>query len=242
MALPSTLLTVTTTNALNTGTAANSTTFSLATSNGRPVANDDAPGKISGSHSSSTPASSNPNTSDPDDDGQDPRGSLLNYYFVFLALFLALLFLGVYGLHRRRKIKKARLQNNRQTALARDVDGWAPNSRRWVQGSWASRFDRHNRFGTRALEQDSEEEGLDEYGDAPPPYKARTSGERGTQTGVAAAGPGLGGNMPTVPLRTLSRGAVGKPPGYEETLGNSTAPEANNPPSSTTPSNATENR
>jgi hypothetical protein len=166
----------------------------------------------------------------------------LNYYFVFLALFLALLFLGLYGLHRRRKIKKARLHNNRQTALARDVDGWAPNGRRWVHGGWASRFDRHNRFGARALERDSEEEGLDEYGEAPPPYKARTSGERGTQTGTAPAGSDHAGNMPTVPLRTLSRGAVGKPPEYEETLSNTTLSEANNTPPLTAPSETTDNR
>jgi hypothetical protein len=145
-----------------------------------------------------------------DDDPPDKQTSLLNYYFVFLALFLALLFVLLYALHRRRKLKKARSRDSGQNALARDVDGWVPSGRRWV----AARLDRHNRFGTRALEREDRDLGLNEFGEAPPPYKVREA----ELAALGAASAESSRDGPAVPLRTLSRGAVGKPPGYEEAV------------------------
>lgn len=76
--------------------------------------------------------------------------------------------------------------------------------------------------------QQSREEGLNELGEAPPPYKARdsvVSGEdvattgqrRDTQNGV---GDPSQQREPTIPLRTLGRDGrvAGKPPDYHETV------------------------
>lgn len=64
----------------------------------------------------------------------------------------------------------------------------------------------------------SREEGLNEHGEAPPPYVPKRSGEeaRGTGEGGQAADGG-----PAVPMQTLSREEAGlKPPDYEEARGN----------------------
>jgi len=165
---------------------------------------------------------------------QDKNSSLLNYYFVFLALFLAVVAMVLYALHRRRKMAKARSRHNGQNALQRDVDGFMSNGRRWVGATWAARFDRHNRFGTRALERNrSVEEGLNEEGLPPPPYKAQEA-HLSSHTPIPYDGP-------AVPLRTLSRGAAGKPPGYDEATRPRTPPpplpSPGTPPSQSTTEN-----
>lgn len=90
--------------------------------------------------------------------------------------------------------------SSRQNALNQDLNGWA-GSRRWIGGAW------RGGIGRREDRNEEREEGLNELGEAPPPYKGRPS----TDT----AQPGL-----TVPLRALDREgrAVVKPPDYHETL------------------------
>jgi len=70
-----------------------------------------------------------------------------------------------------------------------------------------------NRLGTRGLGRTPEEDehGLNEFGEAPPPYKTQ---EAALEAGNVVPAP----NMLTVPLRTLSRSAIGKPPGYDESI------------------------
>ncbi|OCK81536.1 hypothetical protein K432DRAFT_250674, partial [Lepidopterella palustris CBS 459.81] len=125
---------------------------------------------------------------------------LLNYYFLFLALIGVLLCFGVYLLHRRKRRIKARLRNSGQNALARDLDGWI-NTRRWGNSGGPGR----------------QEEGLNEQGEAPPPYQPKDDeiaggGSDNPHAGVHQdAASGL-----TIPLRTLPRNerAILKPPDY----------------------------
>lgn len=149
----------------------------------------------------STPiTSSAPSDSPPiSDDDSAPRGSappnssgLLNYYFLLLAILILIFFLVYHTISRRRKRRNAHLRSTGQTALARDLEGW-PGSR--------------TRAGARRGTATSEpEEGLNERGEAPPPYAhkmpeeavLREQGDRG------------------VPLRELGER---KPPDYEEGAG-----------------------
>ncbi|KAF2417412.1 hypothetical protein EJ08DRAFT_654542 [Tothia fuscella] len=129
------------------------------------------------------------------EEAPDRSSGLLNYYFVFLALFILLLFIGAYFVHRRKRAMKARYNQNGQNALARDLDGWQ-GTRRWIHGNW-----RPDTARNRA-------EGLNELGEAPPPYKpGNTAGEE---------------HVPQLPLATLSRGGDGstspKLPGYGEAV------------------------
>lgn len=136
--------------------------------------------------------------SNPADDPPDRQSGLLNYYFVFLALFILLLFLGAYLVHRRKRALKARYRNSGQNALARDLDGWT-GTRRWMHGGW------RGGDGTAGRT-----EGLNELGEAPPPYKPAGEGPEGA-----------GNGPPQIPLATLSRGEASmpqKPPGYGEAV------------------------
>ncbi|KAF2096562.1 hypothetical protein NA57DRAFT_78167 [Rhizodiscina lignyota] len=171
----------------------------------------------SASNSSSAPLQTDPpRPGFPGDDspaGTLPEDSehssgLLNYYFAFLAVFVILLFLAIWYIHRRKKKLKAMRASGRTNALARDLDGWT-GSRRWMGGAW------RGGIGRRDIRTEDREEGLNELGEAPPPYKARDSvigGDR--RSGERTE------NSLTVPLRALDRDgrAVMKPPDYHETV------------------------
>ncbi|KAK5252215.1 hypothetical protein LTR16_005489, partial [Cryomyces antarcticus] len=125
--------------------------------------------------------------------------SLLNFYFAFLALLIALLALAIFLIHRRQKAAKARSRHSGQTALARDLDGWAGSARRrrWVRGGWGGEDEGGGGRG---------EEGLNEEGMAPPPYEPGEGRERDAEEGGIA-----------IPLPTLDRGhGALKPPEYAE--------------------------
>jgi hypothetical protein len=179
-------------------TAASSTSFILGTS-----------AIASTSHRDTAP-NTTPNGGPQGDpsDGDDQKSGLLNYYFVFLALFIGLLFLGVYFIHKRKRARKAAFQNSSQNALARDLGNWN-NPRRWMHGNLRTNPTHH--------------EGLNELGEAPPPYKAPE----------ADATPGA---EPQIPLRTLSRSSANmpiKPPDYGEVLRASRMVEENDRPTVT---------
>ncbi|KAF2840210.1 hypothetical protein M501DRAFT_915519, partial [Patellaria atrata CBS 101060] len=86
---------------------------------------------------------------------------VLNFYFVFLLIFLILIFAALYVLHKRKRKAKALSRNSGQAALARDLDGWI-NTRRFINGRWRG-------GGPNTVRR--QEEGLDENGEAPPPYR-----------------------------------------------------------------------
>lgn len=130
--------------------------------------------------------------------------NVFNYYFLFLALFGALIAIGLWWIHKRRKRQKERMRLSGQNALAQDLDGWV-NTRRWMHGRW-----RQNQTGPIRRE-----EGLDENGEAPPPYQPNsdiTVGQHDTTPAHDAAS-GL-----AIPLRTLSRDEIERirPPEYRE--------------------------
>lgn len=91
------------------------------------------------------------------DDGDTEDGSshdVLNYYFLLLVIFVAIIITAYCCVLRRRQRKVARLQGNRQDALAQDLEGWS-GGRRWGHLRWRS---------------EPRMEGLNERGEAPPPY------------------------------------------------------------------------
>jgi|SRR5579871_4327551 len=156
----------------------------------------------SGSEQSSSSASSS-------DDSEDHDDNLLNFYFIFIALFIIIVVVGIWFIHRHKKQRKARLRNSGQNALARDLNGWS-QPRRWIHGVAPWRMD-----GPLT----AREEGLNELGEAPPPYiKDTQSREQRLSIGNASAA-----ELPTepaIPLRTLSRDERDrlKPPDYESSI------------------------
>lgn len=132
------------------------------------------------------------------------KESVFNYYFLFLAAFGVLIVVGLWWIHRRRKRRKEQMRLSGHNALARDLDGWV-NTRRWMHGAW--------RYNQPAFVR--REEGLDEHGEAPPPYQPKSEATV-AQGDIAAAQDATAGL--TIPLRTLSRDEIerSRPPGYEE--------------------------
>lgn len=77
-----------------------------------------------------------------------PQSStVLNYYFLLIAIFVIIVIIVYYSVVRRRRQRQAHNRSNGQSALARDLETW-PGPRRRLR----------------------REEGLDERGEAPPPY------------------------------------------------------------------------
>ncbi|KAF2449485.1 hypothetical protein P171DRAFT_480565 [Karstenula rhodostoma CBS 690.94] len=131
---------------------------------------------------------------------EDAHESAFKYYWLILALFGVLVTLSLWWINRRRTKRKERMRLSGRNALARDMEGWV-NTRRWYHGAWRPN---ETRLFTRR------EEGLNEQGEAPPPYQPK-----GDVT--VAQDPAT---MISIPLRTLSREQVdaGRPPEYHETL------------------------
>ncbi|TKA76672.1 hypothetical protein B0A55_02607 [Friedmanniomyces simplex] len=185
---------------------------------GMPTPNDSALGGSSNTDSTST------------GDGH----SLVNYYFVFLAIIIAVAGLTGFLLFRRRRRAMIATSLSRQSALARDLTTWHGSSGNSndhgmfdgagggggggggggarARGYWPYG---HGQF--RSQEDAGREEGLNELGEAPPAYappppKSRQDGEEMTTTTSQ-----YGADEPAVPLQTLSREDAGlKPPDYVE--------------------------
>ena len=147
---------------------------------------------------------------------QGPVNSLVNLYFLLLAVVIGLGVILYFVLHRRRKDKRARSRNVQQDALARDIEGWA-GRRRWIYGGRGAGPD------DAALQP---EEGLDERGEAPPPYKrtqhsedsdgvgeTSTRGEHDPEYPEPQPPDDDSANELAIPLRTLSR-THQMPPAY----------------------------
>lgn len=142
-------------------------------------------------------------------DGNNGQGSMdreegvFNYYWLLLAAFGILLAVIMWWAHRQRRKRKELMRRSGQNALARDMEGWI-NTRRWFHGS--GRMNMTRAFVRR-------EEGLNEHGEAPPPYQPKSN------VTVAQDPPHDLANGPTIPLRTLSRDVLdtGLPPEYRET-------------------------
>ncbi|KAL9128948.1 MAG: hypothetical protein Q9217_002464 [Psora testacea] len=132
--------------------------------------------------------------------GHDGRnGGLLNYYFLLLAVFIVVIVAIYWSLSRKRKASLARQQSTQQDALAMDLSrsGW-----RTVPGRWRRHYVSSRDVTLR------EEEGLNERGEAPPPYlkepeEVHLNGRERDED---------------VELRSWNGRGMreGKPPGYEE--------------------------
>jgi hypothetical protein len=130
---------------------------------------------------------------------------LVNYYFVFLALIVAVVGGVVYLFIRKRHRAMLRTRYSQQEALTRDLGGARPG------GGWSNWHPERTRGrywqGRWRSAEASREEGLNEQGEAPPPYVPKRRSEE-VQREVTE---------PAVPLQTLSRDGAGlKPPDYSE--------------------------
>lgn len=130
-----------------------------------------------------------------------------NYYFLLAAVVAILFCVGILWIGRRKKRKAALLRYHGQHALARDVEGW------------------RNRFGvgraggsSNTLHGNGRVEGLNERGEAPPPYvpgskppSLRSGDGRRPSTSSEHA------RMQDVELGNMGRNGNGNgPPGYHE--------------------------
>ncbi|KAF2749858.1 hypothetical protein M011DRAFT_278682 [Sporormia fimetaria CBS 119925] len=140
---------------------------------------------------------------DPDDPDRQRKEGVFNYYFLILAGFGCLIAIGLWWIRRRRKRRKLMLRLSGQNALAQDLDGWS-NTRRWMRGFW--------RAEQPAIVRP--EEGLNEHGEAPPPYQPTAP----SVTEVSPAAIQDLSNGLTLPERVLStrRAEAIQPPQYEE--------------------------
>ena len=156
--------------------------------------------------------------------GSDPNGyndaddtgnghSMAVYYFVFFALLICIAVLCIYFVWRRRRNALRINPNPRGEGYHRDVREW--DTMRYRRRYWNTNF-RH--------EQASREEGLNENGEAPPPYMPKEDEETGN-TGPHANGQHAQADRtpvpgePSIPMQTLTRDQAGlKPPGYEQSV------------------------
>lgn len=139
-----------------------------------------------------------------DDHQLHTRESVFNYYFLFFALFVVIIAGALWWVHRRRKIQKEQMRISGQNALAQDLEGWYSTSH-FIHGGYTRR--QIAPFVRR-------EEGLDEHGEAPPPYLSKS------EIAVVARGPEQPNSNVTIPLRTLPRDEIERvrPPVYDETV------------------------
>lgn len=88
----------------------------------------------------------------------DTNSGIVNYYFLLLAIFVFVIIILYLSWTRNRRKRIQRYQDNREHALHRDLDRWGDDHRGW--------------YGYRRgfLRLSRREEGLDERGEAPPPY------------------------------------------------------------------------
>jgi HAMP domain-containing protein len=126
------------------------------------------------------------------DDAPAPDIKAFHYYFLLLAILVVFIVLFLWLMNRLRKRQRNRLHESGQQALARDLEGWTA-THRLIHG-------RYRANGAVLVHRD---EGLDEHGEAPPPYQPKTEG---TAADVS------------IPLRALPRDEVerSRPPQYYE--------------------------
>ncbi|KAL8697232.1 MAG: hypothetical protein Q9201_007233 [Fulgogasparrea decipioides] len=135
----------------------------------------------------------------PSNSDQDTDKGILNYYFLLLALLIILIGIAYLFYARRKRQKIALSRRNGQRALARDLERWGGG------GPWGPGRFRAPRTSPRQPRREREE-GLDERGEAPPPYLPK-------EPEPAHYG-GQGGNH-DIPLQEMGRGSE-KPPDYDE--------------------------
>ena len=128
----------------------------------------------------------------------DHDNGILNYYFLLLALLIIIIGIVYLAYARRQRQKVLQSRRNGQRALARDLERWGGG------GPWApGRF----RLPRTSPRQPRREEGLDERGEAPPPYVPKEP-----EPAYNGSGSAVGHD---IPLQDIHRPDQ-KPPDYEE--------------------------
>jgi hypothetical protein len=147
--------------------------------------------------------SDNSNSEDP-----NVNPHIFNYYFLIIAAIACCVCIFILYIGRRKKRKAALLRTHGQTALARDVAGFR-------------RFGRSTNSGSVGRHRERREDGLDERGEAPPPY---VEGMKPPSISAGSVGRERSGHTEEgVELQTLSgSGTVHEPPGYHEQLSSET--------------------
>lgn len=148
------------------------------------------------------------NTETTDDAG---KRQYTTYYFVFFALLFCIAMLCVYFVWKKRRHALTVRNGFSGAGYQRNVQEW--DTVRYRRRYWNTNF--------RNAEV-SREEGLNEHGEAPPPYVPKddeNTGSTGPQAGeYFGQGPARPAE-PAIPMQTLSRDQAGlKPPGYEQTV------------------------
>ena len=173
------------------------------------------PASATSSESSSgslTARQNEPSSSDdPETADGSGRGSYTTYYFVFFALLFCIALLCVYFVWKKRRNALTVRNGFTGAGYHRDVQEW--DTVRYRRRYWNTNF--------RNTEV-SREEGLNEHGEAPPPYVPKhdeNTGNAGPQAGgYFGQGPARP-DEPAIPMQALSRDQAGlKPPGYEQSV------------------------
>ncbi|KAI4265716.1 MAG: hypothetical protein L6R38_009220 [Xanthoria sp. 2 TBL-2021] len=151
-----------------------------------------------------SPTSLPPPTSAPEGGGGDRSNNngILNYYFLLLALIIILLGILYLTFARRQRQRLALRRQNGQRALARDLERWGGGG---PFGPGRFRMPR-NSNGVRPSRPRTEE-GLNESGEAPPPYIPKEP-----EPAHVGGSLQLGNSIPLHDLSTLDH----KPPDYDE--------------------------
>ncbi|EMC92557.1 hypothetical protein BAUCODRAFT_134368 [Baudoinia panamericana UAMH 10762] len=164
------------------------TATSTTTANSMPSATDSAPG------------------SQTSNAGNFDNTSLANYYFVFLALIICIAGLGGFLVWRRRRRRFNAMMQGYNSRGAVTMPGLGLHDRTMAAG-----YFRH-RWRSQSEENVGRDEGLNEFGEAPPAYAPpKTRGEQERE----AIARDRGVCEPAAPAQTLSREQAGlKPPEY----------------------------
>ncbi|PBP20551.1 hypothetical protein BUE80_DR008666 [Diplocarpon rosae] len=137
--------------------------------------------------------------------GGNSSNKIFNYYFIIVAVVFVVFLLGIMYIGQQRKQKAAMMWSGSQAALARDVDGL--RARPGV--TMPTRRTRHQTT-----------EGLDDEGEAPPPYHAESKPPSVRTTdgvGSREVAAGNGEAPEQAALSTLARPRP-DPPGYHEAM------------------------
>lgn len=179
-----------------------------------PISVSSSPTTFPTSTNQATPPPANSSPSATDNKGHVQR-SVFNYYFLIVAVAVILFCAIALCIRSRKKRKAALIRSRSQRALARDVEGFRSRFGIYRQAAYRANNNRPR---------SDTEEGLDERGEAPPPYVPGTKPPSiRTTDGVVPVREQDGGQSSmidghgeTVELQNLSRNPENEPPSYDE--------------------------
>jgi hypothetical protein len=163
------------------------------------------------------PAASTPTvTTNDDDNNDDVSDHVFNYYFLIIAAVAIVVAIIAMSIKSQKRRKRALLRSRSQRALARDVEGFR---QRFGIGRTGVLF-----HGTHTRTRSAAVEGLDDRGEAPPPYVpgSKPPSIRSTDGVIPLAGDLNGqslrenGNVEVVEMQNIGGIPTTEPPGYND--------------------------